>query len=126
MHGRDRNSTEAGLDKADPPGFAEEPQAQFNSAACSEPHWLSQAELDARGHKADAWLVAHPAEIDALETGTVVLINLETEGYVAGATEEIAMNLYDQRFGPEAWRFLHRVRQPTTIGGGWWALNGEA
>jgi hypothetical protein len=64
------------------------------------------------------WVERKRAELEALPTGTVVVIDIETGEYVTGKTGLEAHPLFKQRFGAAARGFVHRVRDRTFIGGG--------
>jgi hypothetical protein len=64
------------------------------------------------------WAEKKRAELDALPTGTVVVIDIETGDYVTGRTGLEAHPMFKQRFGPSASGFVYRVRDRTFIGGG--------
>lgn len=108
-------------------GFAED-QVDFAvepPTTLDPPRWLEKHELEAIGCKADAWLEANKQIVDALPTGTVVMINIGTGEYETGPDHEAARLRFDRRFGATTIGHVHRVRMPTTIGGGWWALHSE-
>ena len=64
------------------------------------------------------WVEKKQAELEALPTGTVVVIDIKTGEYVTGKTGLEAHPLFEQRFGKSAFGFVHRVRDRTFIGGG--------
>ncbi len=66
----------------------------------------------------EIWVAKKKDHLDALPTGTVVLIDIVTGEYVTGKTFLEASPLFKQRFGPSALGFVHRVRDRTFIGGG--------
>jgi hypothetical protein len=110
-------------------GFSEEQQPDLTGLSTVAPgtfRWLDKAELQAFGHKADAWLEANKDIVEALATGTYVLIEVDTGGHVTGTDRDAARAEFDRRFGASIYSFVHRVRMPTTVGGGWWALHSGA
>ncbi len=107
-------------------GFSEDRQASYDHSEPGEFRWLGKAELEASGKKAKAWLEAHKDLVESMPTGAFVLIELETGAYVSAPDYAPARATFDDRFGPSALSFVHRVRMPTTVGGGWWALRSEA
>ncbi len=64
------------------------------------------------------WVEKKQAELEALPTGTVVVIDIKTGEYVTGKTLLDACELFDQSFGVATPGFIHRVRDRTFIGGG--------
>jgi len=86
---------------------------------------MTEADLEqARALSASAaeqgqlWIARKSAEIEALPTGTVVIIDVATGEYVTGKTWLEANPIFDERFGSNTLGFVHRVRSPTFIGGG--------
>lgn len=110
-------------------GFSEEQQAEIAGSASSSSgsfRWLQKSELEAIGRKANVWLDANKDLVEALATGTYVLIEVDAGCHVAGADYDQARAEFDHRFGAATFSFVHRVRMPTTVGGGWWALHSVA
>ena len=110
-------------------GFSEEPQATFDEPRQTPSemfHWLGKAELEAVGRKAEAWLEANKVLVDGLPAGTYVLIAVEPGGHVSGMNRDEVRAEFHRRFGASTVSFVHRVRMPTTIGAGWWALHSGA
>jgi hypothetical protein len=68
----------------------------------------------------EIWVAKKKTELDALPTGTVVLIDIVTGDYVTGKTFLEASPSFKQRFGASALGFVHRARDRTCIGGGVW------
>ncbi len=64
------------------------------------------------------WVKRKETELEALPTGTVVIIDIATGDYVTGKNFLEANPIFDQRFGSSALGFVHRVRDRTFIGGG--------
>jgi hypothetical protein len=64
------------------------------------------------------WVEAKQAELDALPTGTVVVIEIATGNYVTGMAGLEAHTRFTERFGEAAPGFVYRVRDITFIGGG--------
>ena len=110
-------------------GFSEEQQAEIAGSTSSSAgtfRWLEKSELEAISRKADAWLAANKDLVEALAAGTYVLIDVDTGGHVTGADRDAARAEFDRRFGTSTYSFVHRVRTPTVVGGGWWALHSGA
>lgn len=107
-------------------GFSEDRQASYEHSEAGKFRWLDNAELEASGKMAKAWLDSHRDVVESMPTGTYVLIELKTGAYVSAADYLQARAAFDDRFGASALSFVHRVRMPTTVGGGWWALRSEA
>ena len=107
-------------------GFSEGQQAEIAGSAAPASgsfRWLEKAELEAVGRKADAWLDANKDLVEALATGTYVLIDVDAGCHVTGPDYDKARAEFDLLFGSSIYSFVHRVRMPTTVGGGWWALH---
>jgi hypothetical protein len=66
----------------------------------------------------EIWIARKKAEIEALPTGTVVIIDIATGEYVTGKTWLEGHPQFEQRFGRSALGFVYRVRAPSFIGGG--------
>ena len=82
------------------------------NAGAEKPRWGRNAELGR------IWVEKKRAELDALPTGTVVVIEVETGDYVTGKTGLEAHHRFSERFGEPAPGFVYRVRDMTFIGGG--------
>lgn len=80
------------------------------------------AQARARGaftaQQGEIWVARKKAEIEALPTGTVVIIDIATGEYVTGKTWLEGHPHFAQRFGSSALGFVYRVRDPSFIGGG--------
>ena len=61
------------------------------------------------------WVERKQAELDALPTRTVVVIDIKTGDYVTGKTLLEACDLFDQSFGAATPGFIHRVRDRSFI-----------
>ncbi len=79
---------------------------------------LSRALSKFACEQGEIWVAKKKIELDALPTGTVVLIDIATGDYVAGKTFLEVNPLFTQRFGSSALGFVYRVRDRTFIGGG--------
>jgi hypothetical protein len=66
----------------------------------------------------EIWVEKKKAELDALPTSTVVLIDIATGDYVAGKSFLEVNPIFTQRFGSSALGFVYRVRDRSFIGGG--------
>lgn len=108
------------------PGFSENRQAEIDRAEPPQPRWLSKADLDTIGSKADAWLAAHGQLVDSLPHGAILMVEVETGGYEAGPDHEQVRQRFQARFGPSAVGFVHRVGMPYYVGAGLWAPRSEA
>jgi hypothetical protein len=64
------------------------------------------------------WVEQKHAELEALPTSTVVVIDIKSGEYVTAKTWLEAHPLFEQRFGVGTPGFVHRVRDRTFIGGG--------
>jgi hypothetical protein len=110
-------------------GFSEEQQPDLSGqlpAATGPFRWLEKAELEAISRKADMWLEANRALVDALATGTYVLIDVDTGGHATEKNYEQARAEFDRLCGASTYAFVHRVGNPYRVGGGWWALHSGA
>lgn len=74
----------------------------------------------------EAWLLEHASLLDSLPTGTVVAIRFPEGDYVTATDGLAAMDAFQQRFGTEAKGWVHHVRAPVIVGGGYWQISSGA
>ena len=76
------------------------------------------ARTEALAEQGEAWVATKRAELEALPSRTVVLIDVRTGEYAIGRTWTEARAEFDARFGCEIAGYVHRVRDRTFVGGG--------
>ena len=77
-----------------------------------------RARNEAIAQDGERWIAAKAAELDKLAPGTVVIVDVETGGYVTGASHVEAMHNFDRANGPERAGFVYEVGRRTFLGGG--------
>lgn len=74
----------------------------------------------------EAWLLEHAKLLDGLVTGTVIAIRFPDGDYVTAADGLAAMDAFQKRFGTNARGWVHHVRDPIIVGGGYWQISSGA
>lgn len=87
---------------------------------------FAKAEIGAIGDQGRACVANNAALLASLPARAVVAINVATGEFVSANDSLSAMDLFEARFGSEAWAWVDHNDGPVTVGGGLWALSSGA
>ncbi len=73
-----------------------------------------------------AWVATNAVKLASLPANAVVAINVVTGDYVSASDSLTVMDIFEARFGMDAWAWVHHNDGPITVGGGLWALSSGA
>ena len=87
---------------------------------------VSDEDVERIASRGKAWVAANADALASLPRNAVVAINVATGEFVSAADSLSAMDMFEERFGKDAWAWVHHNDGPITVGGGLWALSSGA